>query len=134
MRAHPPATRLTLLAALCCVVKPRSPTASRSCFSARCIASTCVRRIAKSELIADLKRVRGKQGIPFALARAAVEHPDETVRRSRYSTDTSPGRQQELAAASPTAYQEVVARSRDHVLRSARLTSRALGDLASDEE
>jgi hypothetical protein len=34
----------------------------------------------ETELVQDLKRVRGKQGLPFALAAAAVEHPDETVR------------------------------------------------------
>ena len=34
----------------------------------------------ESELVQDLKRVRGKQGLPFARAAAAVEHPDETVR------------------------------------------------------
>lgn len=38
----------------------------------------------ESELVADLKRVRGKQSILFALAEAAVEHPDETVRRALY--------------------------------------------------
>ena len=36
----------------------------------------------EQELIADLKHVRGKRGILFALAQAAVEHPDETVRRA----------------------------------------------------
>jgi len=34
----------------------------------------------EGELVRDLKRVRGKQGLLFALAEAAVEHPDETVR------------------------------------------------------
>ncbi|MDQ3429488.1 MAG: DUF4158 domain-containing protein [Actinomycetota bacterium] len=38
----------------------------------------------EGELLEDLKRVRGKQGILFSLAEAAVEHPDETVRRALY--------------------------------------------------
>ena len=32
--------------------------------------------------MADLKKVRGKHGLLFALAEAAVEHPDETVRQA----------------------------------------------------
>ena len=36
----------------------------------------------EQELVADLKHVRGKRGILFALAQAALEHPDETVRRA----------------------------------------------------
>ena len=35
-------------------------------------------------LVADLKRVRGKHGLLFALAGAAVDHPDETVRMALY--------------------------------------------------
>jgi hypothetical protein len=35
-------------------------------------------------LVADLKRVRGKHGLLFALAGAAVDHPDETVRTALY--------------------------------------------------
>ena len=35
-------------------------------------------------LVADLKRARGKHGLLFALAAAAVEHPDETVRRALF--------------------------------------------------
>jgi len=38
----------------------------------------------EGELIADLKRVRGKETILFTLAQAAVEQPDETVRRALY--------------------------------------------------
>src|SRR5580704_12490840 len=38
----------------------------------------------EGELVRDLKRVRGKQGLLFALAGAAVEHPDETVRASLF--------------------------------------------------
>ena len=38
----------------------------------------------EGELLEDLKRVRGKEGILFTLAEAAVDHPDETVRRALY--------------------------------------------------
>jgi len=38
----------------------------------------------EDELLADLRRVRGKQNILFRLAEAAVEHPDETVRRALF--------------------------------------------------
>jgi TnpA family transposase len=36
------------------------------------------------ELISDLRRVRGKQGILFRLAEAAIEHPDDTVRAALF--------------------------------------------------
>lgn len=36
------------------------------------------------ELMEDLRRVRGKQGILFALAEAAVNNPDKTVRVALY--------------------------------------------------
>jgi hypothetical protein len=38
----------------------------------------------EGELVRELKRVRGKQGLLFALAEAAVEHPDETVRAALF--------------------------------------------------
>nr|MDQ3316412.1 Tn3 family transposase [Actinomycetota bacterium] len=38
----------------------------------------------EGELLEDLRRVRGKQGILFSMAEAAVAHPDETVRRALY--------------------------------------------------
>ncbi len=38
----------------------------------------------EGELLADLHRVRGKEGILFRLAEAAVEHPDDTVRTALY--------------------------------------------------
>ena len=38
----------------------------------------------EQELVADLKAVRGKRAILFALAGAAIEHPDDTVRRAIY--------------------------------------------------
>jgi hypothetical protein len=38
----------------------------------------------EGEMVADLRRVVGKQGILFRLAGAALEQPDETVRRAIY--------------------------------------------------
>lgn len=38
----------------------------------------------EGEVLEDLKRVRGKQGILFSMAQAALAHPDETVRRALY--------------------------------------------------
>ncbi|PZS15325.1 MAG: hypothetical protein DLM64_00010 [Solirubrobacterales bacterium] len=38
----------------------------------------------EAELVRDLKRVRGKQGLLFALAEAAIGHPDETVRTALF--------------------------------------------------
>jgi TnpA family transposase len=38
----------------------------------------------EGEMLADLRRVRGKEAILFRLAEAAVEHPDGTVRRALY--------------------------------------------------
>ncbi|MGH3235496.1 MAG: Tn3 family transposase [Streptosporangiaceae bacterium] len=38
----------------------------------------------EAELLAGLRRVRGKEGILFRLAEAAVDHPGETVRRALY--------------------------------------------------
>jgi hypothetical protein len=38
----------------------------------------------EGELLDDLRRVRGKQGILFRLAEAAVAHPDETVRAALF--------------------------------------------------
>jgi len=38
----------------------------------------------EGELVKDLKRVRGKQGLLFALAEAAVDHPDDTVRNALF--------------------------------------------------
>ena len=41
-------------------------------------------RVEKALVAGDLKRVRGKHGLLFALASAAVDHPDETVRTALY--------------------------------------------------
>jgi len=41
-------------------------------------------RRVERELTEDLRRVRGKEGILFRLAEAAVEHPDDTVRNALF--------------------------------------------------
>ncbi len=38
----------------------------------------------EGEILADLRRVRGKQNLLFRLAEAAVEHPDEIVRQALF--------------------------------------------------
>lgn len=85
MRRHPQSVRLTLLAALCW---------SRSAEITDSLVELLVGLVHKidvradkkvaSELIADLKRVRGKEGLLFSVAEAAVANPDETVRRALY--------------------------------------------------
>lgn len=85
MRKHPRPVRLTLLAVLCW---------SRSAEITDALVELLIRLVHKidvhaekrveGELIADLKRVRGKEGLLFSVAEAAVENPDETVRRVLY--------------------------------------------------
>lgn len=41
-------------------------------------------RKVERELVADLRRVRGKHGILFKMADAALEHPDHTVREALF--------------------------------------------------
>lgn len=81
LRESPPAVRLTLLAVLCWV---RTAELTDGLVE---LLIDLVHRIGaraetkvENELIGDLKRVRGKQGILFRLAEAAVEHPDDIVR------------------------------------------------------
>lgn len=45
-------------------------------------------RRVERELTADLRRVRGKEGLLFRLAEAAVEHPDDTVREALFPVVT----------------------------------------------
>lgn len=45
---------------------------------------TRAERRVEGELLADLRRVRGKQAILFRLAQAALDHPDDTVRDALY--------------------------------------------------
>lgn len=85
LRDRPRPVRLTLLAALCW---SRTGELSDSLVDLLLgivlKINTKAERKVEGELIRDLKRVRGKESILFRLAEAAVDHPDETVRRALY--------------------------------------------------
>ena len=81
LRDAPEPVRLTLLAALC---QMRSAEIADALVEllielVHRINTRADRRVEK-ELTEDLRRVRGKEGILFRLAEAAVGHPDDTVR------------------------------------------------------
>jgi TnpA family transposase len=85
MRKHPRPVRLTLLCALC---RSRAAEITDALVD---LLVALVRKIdaraekkVEGELVKDLKRVRGKEGILFSLAEAAVGHPDETIRRALF--------------------------------------------------
>ncbi len=84
-RDSPQQIRLTLLAALCRVRSGEFTDGLVDLLTALVhrIDTRAERRV-EGELIRDLRRVRGKEGILFALAEAAVANPDETVRRALY--------------------------------------------------
>ena len=85
LRAMPEPIRITLLAALCWS-RTAEITDALVDLLIDVVDKIRVRaenRVEKA-LVADLKRVRGKQGLLFALAAAAVEHPDETVRQALF--------------------------------------------------
>ena len=83
LRAHPREVRLTLLACFCF-----SRTTEITDGLVDLLLAVVHKMDARAdyrveqELLADLKHVRGKRGILFALAGAALEHPDEMVRRA----------------------------------------------------
>jgi hypothetical protein len=85
LRAMPQPIRLTLLAVLCW---SRTAEITDSLVDLLIEVVHKIRAHAENkvekELVADLKRVRGKQGLLFALAEAAVEHPDDTVRTALF--------------------------------------------------
>ena len=85
LRGSPARVRLSLLATLCwgrsaeitdCLVELLVALVHR-------IDSRAERRV-EAELLDDLRRVRGKNRILFGLAKAAIEHPDDTVREALY--------------------------------------------------
>jgi len=85
LRAMPQPIRLTLLAALCWS-RTAEITDALVGLLIDVVDKIRVRaenRVEKA-LVADLKKVHGKHGLLFALAEAAVEHPDETVRRALF--------------------------------------------------
>lgn len=85
MRRHPEPVRVTLLAVLCWTRTVEIIDALVELLIALVnkINTSAERRV-EGELIADLKRVRGKEAILFALAEAAVDHPDDTVRQALF--------------------------------------------------
>jgi hypothetical protein len=85
LKASPRSVRFTLLAALCWS-RAAEITDSLVDLLIAVVHKMDVRAEKKveGELLEDLKRVRGKEGILFSLAEAAVAHPDETVRKALY--------------------------------------------------
>jgi hypothetical protein len=81
LRTMPQPVRLTLLAVLCW---SRTAEITDSLVDLLIEVVHKIRTRAENrvegELVRDLKRVRGKHGLLFALAEAALEHPDERVR------------------------------------------------------
>lgn len=85
LRGSPRPVRLTLLATLCWS-RASEITDSLVDLLIAIVRKMDVRAVRKveGELLEDLKRVRGKEGILFQLAEAAVDHPDETIRKVLY--------------------------------------------------
>jgi TnpA family transposase len=133
-REHPAATRLTLLAALAWSRQTELVDGLTDLLIA------LVHKIysraenaAEKELLADLRRVRGKDGLLYRLAEAALAQPEETVRVALYPV-VGPDRLAELVAegrASETALRirtrEKLCSSYSHHYRS--VISRLLGTL-----
>jgi TnpA family transposase len=85
LRAHDPAVRLTLLAALAWTQQGEIIDGLVDLLIALVHKiGTRAEQGAQAELVADLHRVRGKENLLFRLAEAALEHPDDTVRQALY--------------------------------------------------
>jgi Domain of unknown function (DUF4158) len=84
-RAAPGPVRLTLLACLCWqrTAELTDGLVDLLIASIHKIDARAEHRVER-ELLAELHRVRGKEGILFSLAEAALDHPDETVRAALY--------------------------------------------------
>jgi hypothetical protein len=95
LRARAQPVRLTLLACLCWSRQTETTDGLVELLIALVhkIDARAERRV-EGELLADLKRVPGKEGLLFALGEAAVAHPDETVRQALYPV--VPGGEQTL--------------------------------------
>nr|WP_211210202.1 hypothetical protein [Actinopolyspora halophila] len=85
LRDSPREVRLTLLAALCWIRQTEITDALVELLIALVhkVNARAERRVER-ELTDDLRRVRGKEGLLFRLADAALEHPDEQVRTALY--------------------------------------------------
>ena len=92
LRAHPRDVRLTLLACFCWsgITEITDSLVDLQLGVVHKMGARADYRV-EQELVADLKAVRGKRGILFALADAAVEHPDDTVRRAIFPVVISGG-------------------------------------------
>ncbi len=90
LRAHPRDVRLTLLACLCSTRVGEITDALIELFIGvvHKINTRAERRV-ETELLEDLRRVGGKQGLLFAIAEAVVSQPEETVRRAIYPSSAS---------------------------------------------
>ncbi len=85
LRAAPTAMRLTLLAVLCWTRTTEITDGLVDLLNelVHSIGTRAENRVER-ELISDLRRVRGKEGILFRLAETALEHPDETIRTALF--------------------------------------------------
>jgi hypothetical protein len=85
LRASPAPVRLTLLAALCWARQTEiiDGLVDLLITLVHKVDVTAERKVG-GEMLDDLRRVRGKQGLLFALAEAALDHPDDTVRDALY--------------------------------------------------
>ncbi|MGH3905117.1 MAG: hypothetical protein ACRDTE_13130 [Pseudonocardiaceae bacterium] len=85
LRASPAPVRLTLLAALCWARQTEivDGLVDLLIILVHKVDATAERKVG-GELLDDLRRVRGKEGILFAVAEAALDHPDDTVRAALY--------------------------------------------------
>lgn len=81
LRASPAPVRLTLLASLCWARQTEiiDGLVDLLITLVHKVDVTAERKVG-GEMLDDLRRVRGKQGLLFALAEAALDHPDDTVR------------------------------------------------------
>jgi TnpA family transposase len=85
LRASPGPVRLTLLAALCWARQTEivDGLVDLLIILVHKVDATAERKVG-GELLDNLRRVRGKEGILFAVAEAALDHPDDTVRAALY--------------------------------------------------
>lgn len=85
LRRHPRPLRLTLLAVLChCRRTEITDSLVELLIGVVHKVHTRAERRVEGELLTELRRVRGKEGLLFRLAEAALDHPDETVRTALY--------------------------------------------------
>jgi len=81
LRASDSSVRLTLLAALCWMRQAEIIDALVDLLNSLVLKiSTRAERRVEGELLTDLRRVRGKEGLLFAVAGAALDRPDDSVR------------------------------------------------------